>query len=70
MSCEISRRSRDAAVCLYAALVCDTGRFQYETTTPAVFDLARRLTEFDVPIVAPVAGIVRGAPLRVPQAAR
>jgi phosphoesterase RecJ-like protein len=41
---------RDAAVCLYAALVCDTGRFQYECTTPAVFDLARRLTEFDVPV--------------------
>jgi phosphoesterase RecJ-like protein len=37
-------------VCLYAALICDTGRFQYETTTPAVFDLARRLTEFDVPV--------------------
>jgi bifunctional oligoribonuclease and PAP phosphatase NrnA len=44
--------TRDAAVCLYAALVCDTGRFQYETTTPAVFDLARRLTEFDVPIAS------------------
>jgi phosphoesterase RecJ-like protein len=29
----------DAAVCLYAALVCDTGRFQYETTTPDVFQL-------------------------------
>jgi phosphoesterase RecJ-like protein len=42
--------TRDAAVCLYAALVCDTGRFQYETTTPAVFDMARRLTEFDVPV--------------------
>jgi phosphoesterase RecJ-like protein len=42
--------NRDAAVCLYAALICDTGRFQYETTTPAVFDLARRLTEFDVPV--------------------
>jgi len=41
---------RDAAVCLYAAIVCDTGRFQYDTTTPAVFDLARRLTEFDVPV--------------------
>ncbi len=41
---------RDAAVCLYAALVCDTGRFQYASTTPAVFDLARRLTEFDVPV--------------------
>ena len=41
---------RDAAVCLYAALVCDTGRFQYDTTTPEVFDIARRLVEFDVPI--------------------
>ena len=39
---------RDAAVCLYAAIVCDTGRFQYDTTTPAVFDLASRLTQFDV----------------------
>jgi phosphoesterase RecJ-like protein len=42
--------NRDAAVCLYAALICDTGRFQYETTTSAVFDLASRLTEFDVPV--------------------
>jgi bifunctional oligoribonuclease and PAP phosphatase NrnA len=42
--------NRDAAVCLYAAIVCDTGRFQYDTTTPEVFDLARRLTEFDVPV--------------------
>ncbi len=41
---------RDAAVCLYAALVCDTGRFQYDSTTPAVFEFARRLTEFDVPV--------------------
>jgi phosphoesterase RecJ-like protein len=39
-----------AAVSLYAALVCDTGRFQYDTTTPGVFDLARELVEFDVPI--------------------
>ena len=44
--------TRDAAICLYAALICDTGRFQYETTTPAVFDLARRLTEYDVPVPA------------------
>ena len=36
------RSTRDAAVCLYAALVCDTGRFQYESTTPAVFELAAR----------------------------
>ena len=42
--------NRDAAVCLYAAIVCDTGRFQYDTTTPEVFDMARRLTEFDVPV--------------------
>ncbi|MEX2267920.1 MAG: DHHA1 domain-containing protein, partial [Acidimicrobiia bacterium] len=42
--------NRDAAVALYAALVCDTGRFQYDTTTPEVFDMARRLTEFDVPV--------------------
>ncbi len=44
--------NRDAAVCLYAALVCDTGRFQYDTTTPAVFELARELAEFDVPITS------------------
>jgi phosphoesterase RecJ-like protein len=42
--------NRDAAVSLYAAIVCDTGRFQYDTTTPAVFDLARRLTEYDIPV--------------------
>lgn len=40
----------EAAVSLYAALVCDTGRFQYETTTPSVFDLARELVSFDVPV--------------------
>lgn len=40
----------DAAVCLYAALVCDTGRFQYETTTPAVFELAAELVAFGVPV--------------------
>jgi phosphoesterase RecJ-like protein len=40
----------DAAIALYAALVCDTGRFQYETTTPSVFDLARELVTFDVPV--------------------
>ena len=42
--------TRDAAVCLYAALVCDTGRFQYASTTPAVFELARELACFDLPI--------------------
>ena len=42
--------TRDAAICLYAALVCDTGRFQYKSTTPAVFELARELAGFDLPI--------------------
>jgi bifunctional oligoribonuclease and PAP phosphatase NrnA len=42
--------TNDAAVALYAALVCDTGRFQYDTTTPSVFELARELVEFDIPI--------------------
>ena len=59
--------NRDAAVCLYAALVCDTGRFQYETTTPAVFDLARELVQFDVPGLPAQPHAVRGAPLRLPQ---
>jgi bifunctional oligoribonuclease and PAP phosphatase NrnA len=44
--------NRDAAVCLYAAVVCDTGRFQYESTTPEVFALAGELTEFDVPVAS------------------
>jgi phosphoesterase RecJ-like protein len=42
--------NHEAAVCLYAALVCDTGRFQYESTTPSVFDLARELVAYDVPV--------------------
>jgi phosphoesterase RecJ-like protein len=42
--------TREAAVCLYAALVCDTGRFQYESTTPDVFEFAGELAAFDVPI--------------------
>jgi phosphoesterase RecJ-like protein len=42
--------TQDAAVSLYAALVCDTGRFQYETTTPDVFALAGELVDFDVPV--------------------
>jgi phosphoesterase RecJ-like protein len=42
--------NREAAVCLYAGLVCDTGRFQYESANVEAFDLARRLLEFDVPV--------------------
>jgi phosphoesterase RecJ-like protein len=44
--------NRDAAVCLYAALVCDTGRFQYESTTGDVFELAGELAGFDLPIAS------------------
>jgi len=40
----------DSAVDLYAALVCDTGRFQYESTTPEVFALAGELAAYDLPI--------------------
>ena len=62
--------NRDAAVCLYAALVCDTGRFQYDTTTPAVFELAAELVAFGVPVARSVAHAVRGALVRLPQAPR
>jgi phosphoesterase RecJ-like protein len=44
--------TRDAALCLYTGLVTDTGRFQYQSTTPAVFRLAAELAEFDLPIAA------------------
>lgn len=44
--------TRDAAVCLYTGLVCDTGRFQYEGTTPQVFALAQELAAFDLPIAS------------------
>ncbi len=42
--------NNDAAICLYTALVCDTGRFQYETTTPETFEIARDLMGFDIPV--------------------
>ena len=42
--------TRDAAICLYAGIVCDTGRFQYDTTTTEVFDIARELVAYDIPI--------------------
>ncbi len=35
---------------LYIALVTDTGRFQYDNTTPEVFELARELSSYDLPI--------------------
>ena len=40
----------EAAQCLYTGLICDTGRFQYDNTTPEVFTLARELSTFDLPI--------------------
>ncbi|MFP5318363.1 MAG: DHH family phosphoesterase [Acidimicrobiia bacterium] len=42
--------NRDAALCLYTGVVCDTGRFQYDNTTPEVFSLAQELSGFDLPI--------------------
>jgi phosphoesterase RecJ-like protein len=44
--------TRDAAMCLYTGLVTDTGRFQYQSTTPEVFVLAEELARFDLPIPA------------------
>ncbi|HEX6595444.1 MAG TPA: DHH family phosphoesterase [Acidimicrobiales bacterium] len=42
--------NRDAAMCLYTGVVCDTGRFQYDNTTPEVFALAQELSGFQLPI--------------------
>jgi bifunctional oligoribonuclease and PAP phosphatase NrnA len=41
---------REAAICLYTGLVTDTGRFQYEATTPEVFAFAAELAAFGLPI--------------------
>lgn len=40
----------DVAQCLYVALLTDTGRFQFSSTTPTVFKQAQRLATFDLPI--------------------
>jgi phosphoesterase RecJ-like protein len=42
--------TRDSAICLFAALMTDTGRFQYSSTTAEVFALASELASFDLPI--------------------
>ena len=42
--------NREAALCLYTGLVTDTGRFQFNSTTPSVFALAHELASFDLPI--------------------
>ena len=52
---EMARRldwplTHEAALCLYTGLVTDTGRFQYDNTTPEVFELARELATYDLPI--------------------
>ena len=44
--------TREAALCLYTGLVTDTGRFQYEATSPDVFALAGELASFDLPIAS------------------
>src|SRR3990172_7298280 len=36
----------ETALCLYAGLVTDTGRFQYEATTPETLRVAARLREY------------------------
>ena len=59
--------TREVAFCLYVALVCDTGRFQYETTTPQVFALAGELVEFDLPDRPDEPHALRGALLRLPR---
>ncbi len=43
---------REAAICLFTGVVCDTGRFQYDNTTPEVFELAAELTGFGIPVGA------------------
>jgi phosphoesterase RecJ-like protein len=42
--------TRDVAQCVYVALLTDTGRFQFSSTTPDVFEQARILSEFELPI--------------------
>ena len=44
--------TRDVAMCLYAGLVTDTGRFTHSTTTPEVLTLAAELASFDLPIAS------------------
>ena len=57
--------TRDAAICLYAALICDTGRFQYESTTCEVFGLARGAGPVRPAHCDALAHALRGAPVRV-----
>lgn len=40
-----SPRSADVASCAYAGLMTDTGRFQYQSVTPEVFECAAEMTQ-------------------------
>ncbi len=42
--------TKESAQCMYVALLTDTGRFQFSSTTPDVFEQAKRLSQFDLPI--------------------
>lgn len=42
--------NREAAQCMYVALLTDTGRFQFSSTNEQVFEQAKRLSRFDLPI--------------------
>lgn len=48
-ACGIDLNAKSAQ-CMYVALLTDTGRFQFSSTTSKVFDQASRLAEFDLPI--------------------
>lgn len=48
-SCGINL-TREMAQCMYVALLTDTGRFQFSSTTSQVFEQAARLAAFDLPI--------------------
>lgn len=42
--------NKNISQCLYVALLTDTGRFQFSSTTPDVFEQAKRHAAFDLPI--------------------
>lgn len=42
--------TKQAAQCIYVALLTDTGRFQFSSTTSSVFEQAARLASYDLPI--------------------
>ena len=42
--------NKESAQCMYVALLTDTGRFQFSSTNEKVFEQARRLSQFNLPI--------------------